>query len=156
MVVDLKRRSTTENGGGWSLVSWGNENGNTALLVNSIARRKAMIKKRLQGLTVCAVVLVVSIAFAQKIELDKGQIDLINSLQNQKLIDIAPGGNQVYIDPGLWAQMDYKLKTNVASALAVYCSNRRDSTSYWLDIFDRQTGKKIAKYSQSMGALKVY
>jgi hypothetical protein len=90
-----------------------------------------------------------------KITLKPGQVQLINNLQQQGYIVIDPEFNRVQIDPVLWAQMKYNLKEDLAATLAVYVSNRRNSTAYWVEIADMYSGKKLAKWSQAWG-MKTY
>jgi len=92
---------------------------------------------------------------ADKIELTQGQLDLINNLQGQGFISIEPNLNQVYIKPGLWQNMKYKVKENFAASLAVYCGNKKGTHLYWVVISDMYSGKKLAKHSHSWG-FKVY
>ena len=90
-----------------------------------------------------------------KIELTKGQIDLLSSLQKQQLIVIEANLNRAYIDPSLWNSMKYNIKENFTASLAVFCGNEKGTYLYWVELYDQYSGKKLAKYSQSWG-FKVY
>ncbi len=90
-----------------------------------------------------------------KIELTQDQINLLSKLQNLQLISIEPKLNRAYIDSGLWGSMEYKLKEDFAAALAIYCGNEKGTYLYWVEIYDKYSGKKLAKYSRNWG-FKVY
>jgi hypothetical protein len=90
-----------------------------------------------------------------KVELTAGQLAIINDLQSQGMLRIESSLNTVYVDPSLWAAMDAKQKEDVSGALAIYCANQKGTTTYWVDILDKQSGRKLAKWSQAFG-FKVY
>jgi len=86
-----------------------------------------------------------------KIELTDGQMAMFNDLQSKGLLLIEAENTAAYIDPGLWFAMDAKLKEDFAAGIAIYCGNQRSSTLYYADIYDKQSGKKIAEYSRAWG-----
>jgi hypothetical protein len=86
-----------------------------------------------------------------KLTLNSDQINNLEDLQRQGLILIEPQLNRTYIDPFLWAGMDAKLKENFSASLAIYCGNKKGTELYWVEIYDKQSGKKLAKYSHSWG-----
>jgi hypothetical protein len=115
-------------------------------------------RRRISVISIVPIVLLVfyvGLYAGDKLTLTSGQMSLIDRLQKEQLISIDPLGNSVDIDASLWSKMKYETKEGLSATLAVYCSNRRGSTYYWLDIHDMYSGKKIASYSQSDG-LKIY
>lgn len=86
-----------------------------------------------------------------RLNLTSEQNEFIIKLINQNLLKLNPELNQAYIDPSLWRQMDYDLKKDFGASLAIYCGNKKGTHLYWVDIFDKMSGKKMAKYSQSWG-----
>ena len=96
-----------------------------------------------------------SSASANQINLTEGQIALIANLQNQGLLSVEPTLNKVLIDPVLWRSMKYSVKEDFAATMAIYCGNKKGTYSYWVEIYDIYSGKKLAKYSQFWG-FKIY
>jgi len=89
------------------------------------------------------------------LSLSSSQIKTLMDLQNQGLIDIQSENTSVYIDPNLWSGLDSGLKEDLSLSLAIYVGNERGKNLYWVDIYDKLSGKKLAKYSKSWG-FKVY
>lgn len=89
--------------------------------------------------------------YSKKLNLKPDQITYLEDLQKQDYISIEADLNKVYIDPLLWLQMDAKLKEDFSASLAIYCGNKKGTELYWVEIYDKQSGKKLAKYSQSWG-----
>jgi len=90
-----------------------------------------------------------------KLELTQKQINTLKNLETKGLLSIEPDLNKAYIDPDLWSQMNAKLKEDFSASLAIYCGNKKGTRLYWVEIYDKQSGKKLAKYSQTWG-FKVY
>lgn len=59
--------------------------------------------------------------------------------------------NRVYVASHVWSQLDYKGKENFAAFCAVYIGNQTGSNTYWAHMYDKQTGRKLAEWSQSWG-----
>jgi hypothetical protein len=87
----------------------------------------------------------------ETVTLRSDQIETIEQMKSQGFITIEEDINRVYVAPLLWLQMDAKLKGDFSASLAVYCANKRNNNLYWVEIYDKQSGKKLAKYSQSWG-----
>ncbi len=88
---------------------------------------------------------------SEKRTLNTNQINYLEDLQRQGLILIEPQLNKTYIDPFLWGGMDAKLKEDFSASLAIYCGNKKGTELYWVEIYDKQSGKKLAKYSHVWG-----
>jgi hypothetical protein len=86
--------------------------------------------------------------------LRQDQIDLLLNLQKQGLITLEPEFRTVYIETGLWNDMKYQVKEDFAATLAIYCANKKGSTTYWVKILDKYSGKEVGEYG-SFG-FKVY
>jgi hypothetical protein len=78
--------------------------------------------------------------------LDKGQVDLINQLQREGFLKIEPQYNKAYIARSLWNKMDAKTKEDFSAGLAVYCGSQKGTNLNWVEIYDKQSAKKLAKY----------
>lgn len=59
--------------------------------------------------------------------------------------------NDATVDTNLWNQEDLPIQNGIGRALAFYCSAQKKSSTRWVEIRDSNTGKKIAKYSETMG-----
>lgn len=88
---------------------------------------------------------------SDKKTLTSDQVNYLEDLQRQGLIVIEPQLNKTYIDPFLWGGMDAKLKENFSASLAIYCGNKKGTELYWVEIYDKQSEKKLAKYSHAWG-----
>ena len=71
------------------------------------------------------------------------------------LVKINPRFNEAYVDPAIWHALDYQTKKNIGRVMAFYCGREKGTNLNWVDIKDRYTGRKLAKYSESWG-FKVY
>lgn len=93
------------------------------------------------------------------LKLTQSQVDYIDKLVKENYISFEKANgelmNTVYISPVLWNGMDFKLKEDTSCALAIYIANKKGEQTIWVDILDKMTGKKLAKYSQTFG-FKVY
>jgi hypothetical protein len=47
--------------------------------------------------------------------------------------------------------MDSKLKEDFSASLAIYCGNKKGSEIYWVELYDKQSWRKLAKYSKAWG-----
>ena len=61
----------------------------------------------------------------------------------------------LWIRQGDWQGMDAHQKEVFSFTVAVYCQMKLKVDTRWLEIYDWQSGKKLAKYSQAWG-FKVY
>ena len=89
------------------------------------------------------------------LSLSDDQIEALIDLELQGYIDIQPENIRVYVDPSLWNGLDFKLKEDLSLSFAIWVANKRGKNLYWVDIYDKMSGKKLAKYSKSWG-FKVY
>lgn len=92
---------------------------------------------------------------SRTLELKSEQLEAIETLKTEGMLDLKPEMNAAYIDPQLWNRMDYSLKDDLGATLAIYCGNTKKSNLYWVEFYDKTTGKKLAKWSQSWG-FKIY
>ena len=84
-----------------------------------------------------------------KLELKKDELHSIQKLEKDDLIRIE--GKNVYFDPILWNRLDLKAKEALGRILAIHCTNKTGDTTYWANILDKRTGKKLAEYSRAWG-----
>jgi len=89
------------------------------------------------------------------LELSKSQLEAITDLVDNGSLKINYNLNEAFIDPIVWHGIDYQTKENFCRTLAIYCGNKKGTKLYWVDIKDNNTGKKLAKYSNSLG-FKIY
>ena len=100
---------------------------------------------------------------AKKIARPKGQPKEIQKYEedirilkvNSLLTKINPEMNEAFIEPAIWNRLDYDVKQNISRSMAFYCGIKKGTNLNWVDIKDRYSGKKVAKYSEAWG-FKVY
>jgi hypothetical protein len=85
------------------------------------------------------------------IKLTTEQVALLNDLQSKGILSIEPQLNKAYINVSLWTAMDAKQKEDFSAAVSIYCANQKGTTAYWAEIYDKQSGQKLAKWSQAYG-----
>jgi hypothetical protein len=78
--------------------------------------------------------------------LNKSQIELIDQLQREGYLRVEHKFNKAFIARSFWNQMDAKTKENFSAGLAVYCGTQKGTNLNWVEIFDMQGAKKLAKY----------
>ena len=86
-----------------------------------------------------------------KITLTAGQIELLASLEQKKLLHIEPYVNKAYVKEALWYSMEPHLKEDFAATIATYCANKRNVDLYYVTIYGYASGRKLAKYSLTWG-----
>jgi len=80
---------------------------------------------------------------------------LVTKLTNEGLIKkIGFRERKAWIDSAAWVLINAEAKETLTKTLAFYCGYKDKSFSYFIDIMDWQSGKKLAKYN-SLG-FKVY
>jgi hypothetical protein len=90
-----------------------------------------------------------------KLTLGPEQRDLLNKLESKGLLRLERRQANAYVDLALWVTMDAKLKEDFATTLAIECASSRDSDYYAIDIFDKQSARKLAELGPFAG-FKVY
>jgi len=78
--------------------------------------------------------------------LNKGQVELIDKLQREGYLRVEHEYNKAYIARSLWNGMDAKTKEDFSVGLAVYCGAKKGTNINWVEIYDKQSAKKLAKY----------
>lgn len=77
---------------------------------------------------------------------------MLKEMLDSKLIEkIDPSLNQAWVNPVTWATMKYENKKQLGWFLAQYCGKKKGTGLIWVEIFDVYSGKKLAKYSESLG-----
>lgn len=84
-----------------------------------------------------------TLSMAQKQQLDK--------LESQGYISFESGLNRLYVNPVLWSQTEYIGKEFLATAAAIQCAINGNISTIYVEVFDKTSGKKIAKYSELNG-----
>lgn len=92
---------------------------------------------------------------SKKLSLTQSQEDYLHKLENDGYLSVEPSLNKASIAPAIWNNIDAKLKEDVSASLAIYCGNKKGTNLYWVEIYDKMSGRKLAKYSQSYG-FKIY
>ena len=59
---------------------------------------------------------------------------------------IEPEYHKAYVDLQIWQLADIELKEKMAAGMADYCTLENNYGPIWIEIFDWQSGKKLAKY----------
>jgi len=85
------------------------------------------------------------------VELKKKAMDNIASMEAKGYIAFEIESNKVYVKPSIWEVMDYKMKENMTAAFAMYCAMKKGNSLVRIDVYDKQSGKKIAEYSGLWG-----
>jgi|ERR1051325_7426483 hypothetical protein len=83
-------------------------------------------------------------------EIKKGIEDWIRSGQ----VEVDRTAWKAYVAPAFWESLDHRQKEDLAFALAVYVDEGR-SSGLSIDLYDKQSGKKIAKWTDFSG-MKFY
>ena len=92
---------------------------------------------------------------ASKLSNTQVQLEIINKLVSENVLRIEFQYNRAYISPEAWNTIEAIVKENFSRSLAIYCGNKKGTKLYWVEIYDKMSGKKLAKYSRSWG-FKVY
>jgi hypothetical protein len=59
--------------------------------------------------------------------------------------------NKAYVNGFNWSSLNIQDKENVGKALAYYVAYHKGNDLHWVEIYDWNSGKKLAKYSESWG-----
>ena len=134
--------------------------------MTNLNRDQIKDKRRLNyiGLAVFAISLIYSFwVFASNSEdsdkLSKADVNLVI----EKIEDLKSVGMITYIDPSLnraeidldvWNLATLSEKESVGKIIAYYCGFKKGTDIYWLDLYDRSSERKIAKYGYA--GLEVY
>ena len=84
-------------------------------------------------------------------ELNQRQMDKMALLERQGYITFEFSSHKVYLKPTFWAQMDSKLKNDMTVSFAIYCAIKNHKDVMDIEVYDKQTGQKIAEYNQLFG-----
>ena len=87
--------------------------------------------------------------------LSSEQRELITTLETERLLRVNPSRNRADIQKRFWNELESSLKEDFAAGLAIYVGNEKGTQLYWVEVYDMQSGKKLAKYSRARG-FKVY
>ena len=86
----------------------------------------------------------------QALTWDTNKQDFINSFLNSGgEIDVE--GKKAYMPPGFWNQIDHNQKADVTCVIAQYCEHKKHSGVTYANIYDKMSGKKLAKWSNTTG-----
>lgn len=76
-------------------------------------------------------------------------------MDNDLLVKINPQMNEAFIDSAIWIRLNHQTKENVSRTMAFYCGQEKGTGLNWVDIKDYRSGRRLAKYSESLG-FKIY
>lgn len=85
-------------------------------------------------------------------EIEKSIKDLIKA---GVVIKLNPSLNEVFVSRLAWHSSTFDQKNTLGYVLAHYCGHKKGSDLYWVEIYDANSGKKLAKWSKSWG-MKIY
>jgi hypothetical protein len=88
---------------------------------------------------------------SERVELSQTEEDLINQAEASGYVRFESGSRDVYVKPVFWYAMNHTAKKNFGAICAVKCGNADGSTTYYCNIIDDMTGKKLAEYSETWG-----
>ena len=83
--------------------------------------------------------------------LTKDQLKPILDMEKEGFLRLSCNLNQVYIEPRVWMNLDLQVKENFSRALAIYCCNKKGKHIYWIEVFNKYNGKRLAKWSRAWG-----
>lgn len=73
--------------------------------------------------------------------------DVVKKLTEEGLIKkIDIGAREVWVDTMGWTLIDAEMKETLARTIAYHCAHKAGDQVYFADIYDWQSGKKVAKY----------
>ena len=149
-------------------VNYSNDNSNTAKKNNSSAKIVVSLLSLVFLFFICSKCMEDNRTPEQKVQdkrieaatnkpltLTSDQINFVQKLVKEKWVRIETNSNEAYLAPDFWLGMDIKQKEDFAACLAIYCGNQNGNNLYFVELLDKMSGKKLAKYSQGWG-LKVY
>ena len=64
---------------------------------------------------------------------------------------IDTGDNTADVDPNVWRGTDPQVRMGVARALASYCAAKRGNSLVFVTIRDKETQRRLGKYSRGQG-----
>ncbi|GAB1451478.1 hypothetical protein MASR2M47_15340 [Draconibacterium sp.] len=83
---------------------------------------------------------------------NSNQENNIKTLKESGLLySVNPQLNEAYVNSVIWNQLQYQNKENIGKILAFYCGQKKGTNLNWVEIKDSNSGKILAKYSESWG-----
>jgi uncharacterized protein YpmS len=82
-----------------------------------------------------------------QLQLTDSQVNLINKLESEDYLRLEVKYNKAYVDRSLWDNMDAKVKKDFTVTLAIYCGAKKGNNLNYVDIYDKMSAKKLAKYN---------
>lgn len=76
---------------------------------------------------------------------------LISRLLGKGYLVVEPEQRSASVDPIFWASIDAKAKKNLTISLANYCADENGTGYAEVDVYDKQSAKKIASYGPFQG-----
>lgn len=103
--------------------------------------------------TIITFLLISSISFAQQTKLDQKKVNAIETLVKQQLLKFNYELDKVYVAPSVWNQYNIDGKESFTKLCAIYLRYKQNDryNSPSLDLFDYNTGKKLASYGPILG-----
>jgi hypothetical protein len=99
------------------------------------------------GIVAAAALLVAPTTWAQT----EKQIQIANQLVPQMVqkgvLRLEVDNRKAWVDPLVWATIDAQAKETLTNVIAIYCSEKYPT----VDLFDKQSGKKLASYGPFQG-----
>lgn len=65
--------------------------------------------------------------------------------------EVNPANHEAYLPPQFWNMIDHNKKADISCIIAEYCTHINGSGPTWANIYDKMTGKKLAKWSNTTG-----
>src|SRR3989339_988023 len=77
----------------------------------------------------------------QQIKADKEEEKRVKYLsESGLLLEMNPQYNEVFVNPLIWMELDFRTKEGIGKTLAFYCGRKKNTNLNWVDIKDGKTG----------------
>jgi hypothetical protein len=86
-----------------------------------------------------------------RIEYTQDMKDLLTNAEMQGAIKFKIESREMWVDPTFWNMADYDQKMSLGYLGAVRCAHELNSDLYFCNMYDNNTGKKLAKWSRAWG-----
>lgn len=85
-------------------------------------------------------------------QLTPEQKTFLSELHEKEFLDLETQNHRAFVDPLLWFKMNAHEKEDFTATLAIACADQEQSkVGTFIDILDRQSGKKLASWSYLSG-----
>lgn len=104
--------------------------------------------KKLLCILLFASMLSVNEAYSQPVPqstLNKEQVKFLEKMISDGVLSFRFHSHEAYLSLFLWNDWSADTKESMVNAFAIYCAIKNSEKVFGIDVFDKQSGKKIAK-----------